>query len=65
MQQNNLKKMLVIREAAQILGVHPETLRRWDKDGKLRAIIINQRGDRRYSAESINKYLQNINKKNK
>jgi len=46
-------KLLRIREAAEMLGVNPETLRRWDRSGKLKAIIISKRGDRRYRGEDI------------
>ena len=53
-------KLLKIREAAEILSVNPETLRRWDRSGKLKAIIISKRGDRRYRREDIEKF---INKK--
>ena len=48
-----LHKLLKIREAAEILNVNPETLRRWDRSGKLKAIIISKRGDRRYKEEDI------------
>ena len=48
-------KLLKIREAAEILNVNPETLRRWDRSGKLKAIIISERGDRRYQEEDIEK----------
>ena len=48
-------KLLKIREAAEILNVNPETLRRWDRSGKLKAIIISERGDRRYREEDIEK----------
>jgi excisionase family DNA binding protein len=41
-----LPKLLTIRQAAGILNVHIETLRRWDKSGKLKATCINERGDR-------------------
>ena len=50
-------KLLKIREAAEMLGVNPETLRRWDNDGKLKAIIISTRGDRRYRESDIQAYL--------
>ena len=53
-------KLLKIREATEILSVNPETLRRWDRSGKLKAIIISKRGDRRYNLEDIEKF---INKK--
>lgn len=52
-----LHKLLKIREAAEILSVNPETLRRWDRSGKLKAIIISKRGDRRYRQEDIEKFI--------
>ncbi|OGE05383.1 hypothetical protein A3B51_01570 [Candidatus Curtissbacteria bacterium RIFCSPLOWO2_01_FULL_41_18] len=52
-----LPNLLKIREAAEILNVNPETLRRWDRSGKLKAIIISKRGDRRYKMEDIEKII--------
>lgn len=54
---NNLPKLLTIRQAAEILNVHVETLRRWDKAGKLKAIRVNERGDRRYKPEDLEKMM--------
>ena len=54
-----LPKLLRIREAAEMLSVHPETLRRWDRQGKLKAVRFGNRGDRRYRKEDI---LEIINK---
>lgn len=54
-----LPKLLTIRQAAEILNVHVETLRRWDKRGKLKAIIVNKRGDRRYDPRDLEKILKN------
>lgn len=54
---NKISKLLKIREAAEILSVNPETLRRWDRSGKLKAIIISKRGDRRYKQEDIVKII--------
>jgi len=51
------KKLLTIRQAAEILNVHVETLRRWDKAGKLNAIKVNDRGDRRYKREDVEKFI--------
>ena len=51
-------KLLGIREAAEMLSVNPETLRRWDRSGKLKAIIISKRGDRRYREEDLMKIMQ-------
>lgn len=50
-------KLLKIREAAEMLGVNPQTLRRWDKNGRLPAIAISKRGDRRYKEEDILKFI--------
>lgn len=50
-------RLLKIREAAQMLSVNPETLRRWDRSGRLKAIIISKRGDRRYRKEDIEKII--------
>ena len=33
--ETNLKSYLRIKKAAQFLGVHPDTLRRWDGQGKV------------------------------
>ena len=41
-------------EAARMLGVHPSTLRRWDKKGILRPSIRTPTGERRYTDEDIN-----------
>lgn len=50
-----------IREAAEMLSVNPETLRRWDRSGRLKAIIVSSRGDRRYRKEDIQKFIsQNL-----
>lgn len=49
----NLPDLLTVREAAQVLRVSPLTLKRWGKRGKLPAIRINSRGDRRYRKEAI------------
>lgn len=54
----SLPKLLTIRQAAEILNVHVETLRRWDKSGKLKATRINERGDRRYKPEDLEKIVQ-------
>lgn len=50
-------RLVKIREAAEMLGVNPETLRRWDRVGKLKAVIVSTRGDRRYKKEDIEKFI--------
>jgi excisionase family DNA binding protein len=51
-------KLLTLRQAAEILNVHIETLRRWDKSGRLKAVRIGGRKDRRYKIEDINRLLK-------
>ena len=46
-------KLLRISKASELLGVTPLTLRRWDKSGRLRAIRVGSRGDRRYEQTKI------------
>ena len=53
-----IQKLLKIREAAEILSVNPETLRRWDRSGKFKAIVISKRGDRRYKQEDIERIIK-------
>lgn len=50
---NNLPDLLTVREVAQLLRVSPLTIKRWGKRGKLPAIRINSRGDRRYRKDQV------------
>ena len=53
----NLPDLLTIKEVASILRVSPLTIKRWGKSGKLPAIRINSRGDRRYRKEVVLRLL--------
>lgn len=53
MKINDLQNLLNIRQACKILSVHPDTLRRWERDGKLTSIRIGPRKDRRYRIADI------------
>jgi excisionase family DNA binding protein len=50
---DNLPDLLTVREVAELLRVSPLTIKRWGKRGKLSAIRINSRGDRRYKKEAV------------
>lgn len=50
-------ELLTLTEASETLKVHPNTLRRWDKDGVLPAIRIGTKRIRRYKKEDIIKLL--------
>jgi len=49
----NLPDLLTVREVSDLLRVSPLTIKRWGKRGKLPAIRINSRGDRRYKKEAV------------
>jgi excisionase family DNA binding protein len=51
---------LTINEAAKLLGVSIDTLRRWDENGKLKAVRQQKDGYRFYSKEMIELYLKDI-----
>lgn len=51
-------RLLGVREAAEILNVNTETLRRWDNSGKLKAIKIGTGKHRRYKRTDIDKLIQ-------
>ena len=50
---DNLPDLLTVREVADLLRVSSLTIKRWGKRGKLPAIRINSRGDRRYKKEAV------------
>jgi len=50
---DDLPDLLTVREVAEVLRVSPLTVKRWGKRGKLPAIRINSRGDRRYKKEAV------------
>ena len=50
---DGMPDLLTVREVAEILRVSPLTIKRWGKRGKLPAIRINSRGDRRYRKEAV------------
>ncbi|MEK7547037.1 MAG: helix-turn-helix domain-containing protein [Patescibacteria group bacterium] len=51
-------KIITLREACEILNCHPNTLRKWDNKGFLKAIRFGTRGDRRYKRSDILKLIK-------
>ena len=56
----HMSEMMTVREVARLLHVHPNTLRRWSNDGRLRAYRITARGDRRFKREEIARFLAEL-----
>jgi diguanylate cyclase (GGDEF)-like protein/excisionase family DNA binding protein len=48
---------LTVARAAQVLGVHPNTIRAWSDAGRLRYFRMNARGDRRYRLADLQRFL--------
>ncbi len=64
----DIDELLTIHQVAQVLKVHVGTLRRWDREGKLKAVRIGSRrglGDRRYQVEDVENYIKQKDKKKK
>ena len=52
-----LDATLSVTRAAEVLGVHPNTVRAWSEAGRLRFYRINPRGDRRYRMSDLRRFL--------
>jgi len=61
MASEQMDEMLTVREVARLLHVHPNTLRRWSNNGRIRAYRITPRGDRRFKREEIARFLAEVN----
>jgi excisionase family DNA binding protein len=59
--EERLSNLLTLREVARLLHVHPNTLRRWSNDGRIRAYRITARGDRRFKREEVIRFLAELN----
>ena len=47
------KELLNVRDTARILGVHENTVRKWEERGILRALHLPGSGYRRFAAEDV------------
>lgn len=48
-----LPELLTLREATEVLRVHANTLRNWEREGLISAVRIGPRRDRRYQKSVI------------
>ncbi len=51
---------LTVKQAAEHIGVHPQTLRYWDKKGYLKPALRTPGGQRRYTLDQLEKFLAGI-----
>ena len=52
------EKLLKIPEVCKMLNCHPNTLRKWDRNGILTAVRIGNRNDRRYREQDVLNFLK-------
>jgi excisionase family DNA binding protein len=53
--------MLTVMEVAQLLHVHPNTLRRWSNRGRIRGYHISPLGNMRFKRDEIARFLAKLN----
>lgn len=54
------EELITIGEAAEILGLSIDTLRRWDKSGKLNPVKTSEAGYRLYSKSQVELFLNDL-----
>jgi len=52
-----IPELLTMKETCDLLKVHANTLRQWDKNGVLKAVHFGTRKDRKYKKEDVLKLL--------
>lgn len=60
--QQSQDRLLTTREVAELLNVHPNTVRRWSSKGILTPHRFGTRGDRRFAPEDIRRFLEETKK---
>lgn len=55
-----VNQYVTIKQASNILGVSPLTLRNWDKNGRLKALRHPMNNYRVYKIEDLEKLMQEI-----
>jgi len=58
MQSASPHGLLSATDAARLLGIHPNTIRRWSDNGLIHAYRVGKRLDRRFSRTDLKKFLE-------
>ncbi len=54
---NPSRGMITVSQVAQMLGVHPNTVRNWSDSGLLKTYRLGYRRDRRFRMEDVTRLL--------
>lgn len=57
MNEETMMTMMTITQAARYLNITPETLKNWEKKGRITPQRIGTRRDRRYSKADLEQFL--------
>jgi len=55
--QDKIPEILTLKQACEVLNCHPNTLRNWEREGRINCIRFGKRGDRRFKKDEILKLL--------
>jgi excisionase family DNA binding protein len=53
-----LNGLITVREVSIFLGLHPNTIRKWANEGRIKSFRIGPRRDRRFRLEDINQLVK-------